>query len=77
MSHEIKTPLATIKTITKLLKRKTKSHQDLNQHLEVIEQECTEQINRMELIFQAIELESKPNNKQNAQLVNTCLENNF
>ena len=29
----------------------------------------------MELIFQAVELESKPNNQQNLQLVNTSLEN--
>ena len=75
LTHEIRTPLTTIKTVTKLLKRKAKYNQDLKQHLEVIEQECTEQINRMELIFQAVELESKGHKKQRVQLVNTCLEN--
>lgn len=75
LTHEIRTPLTTIQTITKLLKRKAKSNQDLSKHLEVIEQECTEQINRMELIFQAVELESQSNDKKTVQLVNTCLEN--
>ena len=75
LTHEIRTPLATIKTITKLLKRKAKAKQDISKDLEVIEQECTEQINRMELIFQVVELESKPTEKKSINLVNTCLEN--
>ncbi len=75
LTHEIRTPLTTIKTITKLLKRKAKLTSELNKHLEVIEQECNEQINRMELKFQAVELESKSNKKQQLELVNTCLEN--
>ncbi len=75
LTHEIRTPLATIKTTTRLLKRKAKLSEDLTKYLDNIEQECNEQINRMELIFQAVEFESKPNHKPTVHLVNTCLEN--
>jgi signal transduction histidine kinase len=75
LTHEIRTPLTTIKTITKLLLKKAKLSPDLSQYLELIEQECTEQINRMELIFRATELEtvSQQNNKK-VQLVPISLE---
>lgn len=74
LTHEIRTPLTTIKTLTKLLQKKAKLNPDLGKYLETIEQECTEQINRMELIFKAVELESKSNEKSAVQLVPISLE---
>jgi hypothetical protein len=74
LTHEIRTPLATIKTLTKLLLRKAKNAPDLVKYLESIEQECTEQINRMELIFRAAELESKTAVKCAVKLVPISLE---
>jgi His Kinase A (phospho-acceptor) domain len=74
LTHEIRTPLTTIKTIAKLLIKKAKLTPDSVKHLELIEQECTEQINRMELIFRAVELESKHTKKEQVRLVPTSLE---
>jgi hypothetical protein len=74
LTHEIRTPLTTIQTITKLLIKRAKLTPDLVKHLEVIEQECAEQINRMELIFRAAELESKPTKQEQVRLVPTSLE---
>lgn len=74
LTHEIRTPLTTIKTITKLLLRKVKLSPELVKHLEAIEQECNEQINRMELIFRATELETTPQEKKQVKLVPTSLE---
>ncbi|WP_231932892.1 sensor histidine kinase KdpD [Geminocystis sp. NIES-3708] len=74
LTHEIRTPLTTIQTITKLLIKRAKLTPDLVKHLELIEQECTEQINRMELIFRAAELESQSTKKEVVKLVPTSLE---
>lgn len=74
LTHEIRTPLTTIQTITKLLIKRAKLTPDSVKHLEIIEQECTEQINRMELIFRAAELESKPTKQEQVKLVPTSLE---
>jgi len=74
LTHEIRTPLTTIKTITKLLQKKAKLNPDLGKYLETIEQECTEQINRMELIFKAVELESQSNHPSAIKLVPISLE---
>lgn len=74
LTHEIRTPLTTIKTLTKLLLRKAKNAPELVKYLESIEQECTEQINRMELIFRAAELESKTAVKCAVKLVPISLE---
>lgn len=74
LTHEIRTPLTTIKTLTKLLLRKAKNAPELVKYLESIEQECTEQINRMELIFRAAELESKTAVQCAVKLVPISLE---
>lgn len=74
LTHEIRTPLTTINTIAKLLIKRAKLTPDSVKHLELIEQECTEQINRMELIFRAAELESKPAKQEQVRLVPTSLE---
>jgi len=77
LTHEIRTPLTTIRTLTKLLlKRRRNLTKDTIERLESIDRECTEQINRMELIFRAAELETKPKTKE-VRLVAISLEQIF
>ncbi|MBW4621724.1 MAG: HAMP domain-containing histidine kinase [Cyanosarcina radialis HA8281-LM2] len=56
LTHEIRTPLTTIRTLTRLVLKRRDLAPDIAKRLEIIDRECTEQINRMELIFQAVEL---------------------
>lgn len=73
LTHEIRTPLTTIRTLTRLLmKKKNNLSAEITKRLEMIDQECTEQINRMELIFRATELETK--DKKQVELVPISLE---
>ncbi len=58
LTHEIRTPLTTIRTLTKLLLKRRDLAPEVMRRLEIIDHECTEQINRMELIFRAVELET-------------------
>ncbi|HBL14687.1 MAG TPA: sensor histidine kinase [Cyanobacteria bacterium UBA11162] len=58
LTHEIRTPLTTIRTLTKLLLKRRDLPPEVMRRLEIIDHECTEQINRMELIFRAVELET-------------------
>ncbi len=58
LTHEIRTPLTTIRTLTKLLLKRRDLAPEVIRRLEIIDHECTEQINRMELIFRAVELET-------------------
>lgn len=74
LTHEIRTPLTTIKTLAKLLGKKAQKEPELLKYIEKIEQECTEQINRMELIFKAVELESQ-SKRERLRLIPTSLEN--
>ncbi|MBW4651043.1 MAG: HAMP domain-containing histidine kinase [Kastovskya adunca ATA6-11-RM4] len=57
LTHEVRTPLTTIQTLTKLLLKRRDLAPEVIRRLEIIDRECTEQINRMELIFRAAELE--------------------
>nr|WP_278003511.1 HAMP domain-containing sensor histidine kinase [Nodosilinea sp. TSF1-S3] len=58
MAHEIRTPLTTIRTLTRsLLKRKDVSD-EVAKRLRLIDRECTQQIDRFGLIFRAVELET-------------------
>lgn len=59
IAHEVRTPLATIRTLTRLLLRRKDLHPDVIKRLELIDRECTEQIDRFNLIFRAVELETK------------------
>ena len=78
LTHEIRTPLATIRTLTKLiLKRQKDFTPKVIKYLQAIDQECTEQIDRMELIFRAAELESTPPTAQYVQLTKFSLEQIF
>ena len=56
LTHEIRTPLTTIRTMTRLLLRQSDLSPRVLNRLGAIDRECTEQINRMELIFSAVEL---------------------
>ncbi len=58
LTHEIRTPLTSIRTMTRLLLRRRDLSTDVSQRIEAIDRECQEQISRMELIFRATELES-------------------
>ena len=78
LTHEVRTPLTTIRTLTKLLlKRKRDFKDNVVKRLQEIDRECTEQIERMELIFQAAELESTPPTAKPVQLVPFPLEQVF
>lgn len=78
LTHEVRTPLTTIRTLTKLLlKRKQDFKPNVIQRLQTIDRECTEQIERMELIFRAAELESTPLNAKPVELVAFSLEQVF
>ncbi len=75
LTHEIRTPLTTIRTLTRLLlKRKKDLQPKVIQRLQTIDQECTEQIERMELIFRAAELESTLPKSSPVHLTSCCLE---
>ncbi|MGB2924834.1 MAG: histidine kinase dimerization/phospho-acceptor domain-containing protein [Limnothrix sp.] len=77
LTHEIRTPLTTIRTMTKLLlKKKKQLTTDIVKRIETIEQECNEQIRRMELIFRAAEMET-PSQQRSVQLIPTSLEQLF
>ncbi|MGK7931347.1 MAG: sensor histidine kinase, partial [Microcystaceae cyanobacterium] len=74
LTHEVRTPLTTIRTMTQLLLKRGKLTPQMQKCLEVIDQECTEQIDRMELIFHATELETPCQSKKTVQLVPISLE---
>jgi signal transduction histidine kinase len=75
LTHEIRTPLTTIRTMTRLvLKRSKELTPEVVKRLEAIDRECTEQINRMELIFRAAELETTSLPQKQVQLIPTSLE---
>jgi len=60
ITHEVRTPLATIRTLIRsLLRRKDLPAVVLNR-LQQIDSECTEQIDRFGLIFHAAELQRQP-----------------
>ncbi|MGK7873607.1 MAG: sensor histidine kinase [Xenococcaceae cyanobacterium] len=77
LTHEIRTPLTTIRTLTRLLLKRANLTPDVVKRLEMIDQECTEQINRMELIFRAAELETKPFKQEQVRLIPISLEHVF
>lgn len=57
-AHEVRTPLTTIRTMTRLLLKRRDLPANVISRLEIIDHECTEQINRMELLFKAAELQT-------------------
>ncbi|MEM9137403.1 MAG: HAMP domain-containing sensor histidine kinase, partial [Cyanobacteria bacterium P01_F01_bin.42] len=77
IAHEIRTPLATIQTLTRLLIRRSDLSQDVINRLESIQQECTNQIDRFSLIFRAIELTTTPSASLQQSLTTISLQQLF
>jgi len=53
--HEIQTPLSTIRTLVSLILKRRDLPPRVREYVEKIDRECTEQINRFSLFFQATE----------------------
>jgi signal transduction histidine kinase len=73
-AHEVRTPLTTIRTMTRLLLKRRDLPTNVISRLECIDHECTEQIDRMELLFKAAELETATTGKNHTQLTHICLK---
>jgi len=58
IAHEVRTPLTTIRTLTRSLLRRKDLPDSVIQRLQSIDHECSEQIDRFGLIFRAVELET-------------------
>ncbi len=64
LTHEVRTPLATIRTLIRSLLRRSDLPPVVRQRLEQIDGECSEQIDRFGLIFLAAELQRQPGGEQ-------------
>jgi len=74
-AHEVRTPLTTIRTMIRLLLKQRHLPANVIKRLEIIDHECTEQIDRMELLFKAAELETAAAEKStNPQLTAMSLD---
>ncbi|MEY4298341.1 MAG: hypothetical protein RLZZ423_1520 [Cyanobacteriota bacterium] len=60
LTHEVRTPLATIRTLIRSLLRRQDLPDLVRQRLQQIDGECSEQIDRFGLIFLAAELQRQP-----------------
>lgn len=60
IAHEVRTPLATIRTLIRSLLRRRDLPEKAMERLVQIDTECSEQIDRFGLIFQAAELQRQP-----------------
>jgi len=69
LTHEIKTPLSTIRTLIRSLLRRNDFPQLVVSRLREIDVECTEQIDRFGLIFNAVELERNQTKKSNLERI--------
>jgi signal transduction histidine kinase len=58
IAHEIRTPLTTIRMLTRLLMKRKDMVPDAIKRLEAIDRECSEQIDRFGFIFRAVEMET-------------------
>jgi signal transduction histidine kinase len=64
LTHEVRTPLATIRTLIRSLLRRQELSAVVRQRLEQIDGECSEQIDRFGLIFLAAEQQRQPEGAQ-------------
>ncbi len=64
LTHEVRTPLATIRTLIRSLLRRSDLPPVVRQRLDQIDGECSEQIDRFGLIFLAAELQRQPGHDQ-------------
>ena len=60
LSHGIRTPLATIRVLSRILRRRADLGEDVQRQLAQIDAECTAQIDRFGLIFHSAELQRQP-----------------
>ncbi len=77
IAHEVRTPLTTIRTLTRLLLKRRNLDADIVKRLESIDRECSEQIDRFSLIFRAVELETCEKTRSLLQLTSTSLADVF
>jgi len=77
IAHEVRTPLSTIRTLTRLLLKRRNLDKDIIKRLETIDRECSEQIDRFSLIFRAVELETCETTRSLLQLTSTSLADVF
>ncbi|MBD2187346.1 HAMP domain-containing histidine kinase [Pseudanabaena sp. FACHB-723] len=60
ITHEVRTPLTTIRMLVRSLKRRKDISAEVKNRLDRVDAECTEQIERFNLIFEAAQLDSYP-----------------
>jgi signal transduction histidine kinase len=77
MAHEIRTPLTTIRTFTRSLLKRQDISEDVAKRLRLIDRECTQQIDRFNLIFRAVELETTQTAKPQSPLSPISLDQLF
>ncbi|MGD1860809.1 MAG: sensor histidine kinase [Leptolyngbyaceae cyanobacterium] len=77
MAHEIRTPLTTIRTLTRSLLRRRDLAADVKKRLNRIDAECTQQIDRFNLIFKAVELETAERDRPRSALTPIALSQIF
>jgi signal transduction histidine kinase len=77
IAHEVRTPLTTIRTMTRLLLKRKELSPDVVKRLRVIDEECTKQIDRFNLIFRAVELETAGQKAPATPLASTSLAQVF
>lgn len=77
MAHEIRTPLTTIRTLTRSLLRRQDVGGDVAKRLQRIDQECTQQIDRFNLIFRAAELANSNRDRLQCPLAPIALAHVF
>lgn len=68
MAHEIRTPLTTIRTLTRSLLKRKDVTEEVARRLRSIDRECTQQIDRFNLIFRAVELETEAHQQPKSPL---------
>lgn len=73
IAHEVRTPLATISTLTRLLLKRPDLPAEVMKRLEAIHRECSEQIDRFSLIFRAAEIETSPPQRSPLHLTSVSL----
>ena len=60
ITHEVRTPLTTIRMLVRSLKRRKDISPEVKNRLDRVDDECTEQIERFNLIFEAAQLDTYP-----------------
>ncbi|NEQ31852.1 MAG: HAMP domain-containing histidine kinase [Leptolyngbya sp. SIO4C5] len=77
MAHEIRTPLTTIRTLVRSLLRRPDLEANVSKRLRSIDRECTQQIDRFNLIFKAVELETEASSQPKSPLTPIALSQIF